>query len=117
MILLAAKLATLPAGAGVIIAQVEQQTQTPAAPTDWVQYLLQGGPFAIVLLLIIFDKIGTHAERDRLRVENENLRTKNDELNTVLREDVVPPLTELNRLMTDVVKRLDEDRDPLPRRR
>lgn len=95
----------------LLLAQ-EQATQE----ANWVTYLLNGGPFAIVLLLIIFDKIGTHAERDRLRIENKELRDKNEDLNKVLRDEVVPPLTDLNRLMADVVQRLDASPN-LPRRR
>lgn len=93
------------------------QAQQAGQDINWVTYLLNGGPFAIVLLLIIFDKIGTHAERDRLRSENTILREKNEELNTTLREDVVPPLTQLTGLMADVLRRLDDDPPPPPRRR
>lgn len=103
----------------LLAALLMAQEQAPAGTADpnWVTYLLNGGPFAIVLLLIIFDKIGTHAERDRLRVENADLRNKNDDLNRVLRDEVVPPLTELNRLMAEVLKVLDtRDAAPPPSR-
>jgi hypothetical protein len=89
--------------------------------TDWISYLLNGGPFAIVLLLILLDKLGTHAERDRLRVENAALREQNQALNDSIRTEVVAPLTEQNRLMQEVVKILDDEdrfpRRPPPRRR
>lgn len=78
--------------------------------------LLKGGPFAIVLALIIFDKLGTNSERDRLRIENQGLRDQNQALNDTIRTEVVPPLTELNRLMGETLVLLgDEDR--FPRRR
>lgn len=90
--------------------------------TDWISYLLNGGPFAIVLLLILLDKLGTHAERDRLRVENAARREQNQELNNTIRTEVVAPLTEQNRLMQEVVKILDDEdrfpvRRPAPRKR
>ena len=112
--LIAAKLGfAIPSYTAILIAQA----QTAASDVNWVSYLLNGGPFAVVLLLIIFDKIGTHAERDRLRTENTILREKNEELNTTLREDVVPPLTQLTGLMADVLRRLDDHEPPTPRRR
>lgn len=90
--------------------------EAPASTgTDWVSYLLNGGPFAVVLLLILLDKLGTHAERDRLRVENAALREANQKLNDTIRTEVVAPLTEQNRLMQDVVRILD-DEERFPRR-
>lgn len=94
------------------IAQTQPVDPGGGGDTNWVTYLLNGGPFAIVLLLIILDKIGTHAERDRLRIENKELRDKNETLNNVLREEVVPPLTELNRLMAEVLRALDTPPEP-----
>lgn len=112
--LIAAKLAVaVPPYSAIVFGQAA----TSGQDVNWVTYLLNGGPFAVVLLLIIFDKIGTHTERDRLRTENIELRNKNEELNTTLREDVVPPLTQLTGLMADVLRRLDEDNPPPPRRR
>lgn len=84
--------------------------------SDWLGYLLNGGPFAIVLLLMILDKIGTNSERDRLRIENAALRDQNQNLNDTIRTEVVAPLTEQNRLMVEIVQILD-DEERFPRRR
>jgi hypothetical protein len=78
--------------------------------------LLKGGPFAIVLLLIIMDKLGTNGERDRLRLENQALREQNQKLNDTIRTEVVPPLTEVNRLMSETLDVIsDEGRFPRKR--
>lgn len=83
---------------------------------NWVNYLLNGGPFAIVLLLIVLDKLGTNSERDRLREDNKTLREQNQKLNDTVRQEVVPPLTELNRLMGETLLILsDENRFPRKR--
>lgn len=92
--------------------------ESPAATsTDWVNYLLNGGPFAVVLLLIVLDKIGTHGERDRLRTENAALRERDKTLNDEIRKEVITPLADQNRLMVDIIEILDdEDRFPRGRR-
>lgn len=84
-----------------------------------VDALLKGGPFAIVLLLIIMDKLGTNSERDRLRVENQNLRDQNQKLNDEIRSELIPPLTEVTRIMAEAVTLLeDEERfPPAPKKR
>jgi hypothetical protein len=83
---------------------------------DWVNYLLNGGPFAVVLLLIILDKLTTTGERDRLRTENEVLKKEIKDLNLSIRSEVVPPLVQLNALMKDVVGELSERKyHPPPR--
>lgn len=90
----------------------------PPSGGDWISYLLNGGPFAIVVLLLITDKLTTPGERDRLRAENEQLRTEVKTLNENLRNEIVPPLTEMNRLNTQVIEILsDEDRFPRKRTR
>ncbi len=91
-----------------------------AAPADpgfnWTTELIRGGPFALILILILFDKLGTNSERDRLRQENQQLREANAELNKEVRDEVVPVLTEANSSMARVVDLLaDEER--FPRRR
>lgn len=90
------------------------QTASEVSTDPWVDTLLKGGPFAIVLLLIVLDKIGTHGERDRLRVENTSLREEVRELNADIRNDVLPPLTgiasglpEFTRVLDRVVNVLD----------
>lgn len=80
------------------------------ASTDWTTILLNGGPFAIVVLLIILDKLTTTGERDRLRAENRELREEVKILNTSIRDEVVPPLVRLNGLIADVVEELAKAR-------
>lgn len=77
---------------------------------DWISYLLNGGPFAIVVLLIILDKLTPPGERDRLRAENQVLRDEIKVLNQNIREEIVPPLVQLNTLMKDVVEELADIR-------
>lgn len=85
--------------------------------TDWITVLLNGGPFAIVLLLILLDKLGTNSERDRLRTENASLREQNQTLNDEVRTEVIAPLAEQNRLVAEMLRILeDEDRFPIKRR-
>ena len=79
-----------------------------AEAIDWVSYLLNGGPFAIVLLLVIMDKLTTTGERDRLKVENISLRDEVKLLNESIRKEIVPPLVQMNELMRDVVKELSD---------
>ena len=93
------KLALIPSGA--LLAQA-------SAGDPWVDSLLKGGPFAIVLLLIIMDKIGTHGERDRLRSENTELRQEIRELNKSLREDVAPLLKSNTDTMKQYVDFLEQ---------
>lgn len=78
--------------------------------TEWVTYLLNGGPFALVVLLMITDKITTTGERDRLRLENIALRDEIKILNEGIRKDIVPPLVQINGLMKDVIEELSERR-------
>ena len=80
---------------------------------SWPESLLTGGPFAVILLLVVMDKIGTHGERDRLRVENESLRSEIRDLNANMRNEVVPALVEQSKL-TERLLALD---DPPARRR
>lgn len=82
-------------------------------PSSWISYLLNGGPFAVIVLLLILDKLTTPGERDRLRVENARLAAQVDTLNANIRNEIVPALTENNRLTAEVVKVLSDD-DRLP---
>jgi hypothetical protein len=89
-----------------------------ASPSEpWVDSLLKGGPFAIVLLLIILDKIGTHGERDRLRVENTELRTEIRDLNKDLRENITPLLKQNADMNRQYVEHLEERERELRRPR
>lgn len=74
--------------------------------------MLKGGPFAIVLLLIILDKLGTNSERDKLRTENADQRKQIQDLNEEIRKEVVPVLTEMNTLMSDTVQALGSNYTP-----
>lgn len=73
---------------------------------NWAEYLLNGGPFAIVVFLVVMDKITNTSERDRLRLENDVLREEIKVLNASIRSDIVPPLVQINSLMKDVVREL-----------
>jgi hypothetical protein len=99
MFLPAPILAVFPATVSLMVAAEE-------AATDWTTILLNGGPFAIVVLLIILDKLTTTGERDRLRAENKELRDEVKVLNTSIRDEVVPPLVRLNGLIADVIEAL-----------
>jgi hypothetical protein len=78
-------------------------TAASASSPEWISYLLNGGPFAVLVLLILLDKLTTPVERDRLRTENEQLREQVKTLNESLRIDIVPPLMKLNELMKQVL--------------
>lgn len=100
-------------GASLVIAA----TDTSQDP-NWINYLLNGGPFAIVVLLLILDKLTTPGERDRLRAENAQLTTEVKTLNENIRNEIVPPLIEMNRLSSELVTLLsDDERFPKQRRR
>lgn len=68
---------------------------------DWVSYLLQGGPFALILALILLDKLAPTGERDRLRKENAEYKENNQKLNDKLLE-VLPPLIDATQVITKV---------------
>lgn len=78
--------------------------------SQWVNYLLNGGPFALVVLLVVTDKITNTSERDRLRQENTALREEIKLLNEGVRKDIVPPLVQINALMKDVIGELSDRR-------
>lgn len=67
--------------------------QASSGSTDWLTYLLNGGPFAIVVILIVLDKLTTPYERDRLRLELEASQEREATLNDNLRNEIVPALT------------------------
>jgi hypothetical protein len=66
---------------------------------NWIDVLLKSGPWAVVVLLIILDKLTTTGERDRLRLENTELRKALEEAEQAYRKEVTPALVEGNRLL------------------
>lgn len=88
---------------GYINAAAEAAANVP----DWVSYLANGGPFAIVILLIVFDKLSTTGERDRLRAENDALKAEIKDLNENIQSEIVPPLVQMNALMKEVLDELE----------
>lgn len=60
------------------------------ADINWLSYLLNGGPFAIVVFLLVTDKLTTPGERDRLRVELTAAHAREERLNENIRNDIVP---------------------------
>jgi hypothetical protein len=75
-------------------------------PGDWIGYLLQGGPFAVVVILFIFEKLITPGERDRLREENKKYQQDIADLNLVIREQIIPLLGQNNETMKKVYEEL-----------
>lgn len=87
---------------------VSQGTTDPGATLpSWADEILKGGPFAIVVLLLVFDKITTPAERDRLRVENDAYKKDVQELNAKLLQ-VLPPLAEISTTLKEFNHTADE---------
>lgn len=68
-----------------------------------VDALVQGGPFAIVLLLIVADKLAPTGERNRLREDNVRLVKELKDLNLSIRRDVVPALVQATALMQQLI--------------
>jgi len=91
------------------------QASSPA-DIDWVTYITHGGPFGVVLLLVIFDKLTTTGERDRLRQENSELQVEVKTLNENIRKEIVPALVQLNQVMHDVVEEISDNRKELRKR-
>lgn len=72
---------------------------TSGGSDNWSEILLKSGPWAVVVLLIIMDKLSPVGERDRLRLENTELRKALQEGEIAYRKDVVPALVESNRML------------------
>ncbi len=64
--------------------------------TNWLDYILQGGPFALVVVLFVLEKLVTPGERDRLREENNKYKEEVVALNLVIREQIIPLLGKSN---------------------
>lgn len=60
---------------------------------QWVSYVLNGGPFAIVVFLLVTDRLTTPGERDRLRTELTASHEREERLNNNIREDFIPLMT------------------------
>jgi hypothetical protein len=82
-----------------VLGLVFQSSTGGTSSDNWVDVLLKSGPWAIVVLLIIMDKLTTTGERDRLRLENTELRKTLQEAEIANRSMVIPALTESNRLL------------------
>jgi hypothetical protein len=90
----------------------------PVESTDWIGYVLNGGPFAVVVFLLVTDRLTTPGERDRLRRELTASHEREAELNQEIREEIVPHVTRgieamtLSREATERVIRFLDERFP-----
>jgi hypothetical protein len=103
------------AGGALVLSALPLAGEAPAdavgsPPTDLIGYLLQGGPFAAVLALILFDKLTPTGERNRLREEVKENKQIIAELNKQLL-DVLPPLTEMLPLLRELADSRIRDRE------
>ena len=77
------------------IAAIPLAAETAAAPSqDWITYLLQGGPFAILVILFLLDKVAPTGERNELRKEKEEFKADIKDLNNQLIQ-VIPQMKEI----------------------
>lgn len=84
---------------------------TGGVESGWVDALLKGGPFAIVVILILLDKLATPTERDRLRAENAELRGEIKALNEELRTQLVPLLADVAKILSRFENQMRGGRD------
>lgn len=82
----------------------------------WVDGLLKGGPFAVVVLLIIMDRLTTPGERDRLRNENTEMRNEIKDLNADVRNNVMPLVARNTELLAQATEALMSPRTSRTRR-
>lgn len=80
-------------------------------------YVLNGGPFAIVVFLLVTDRLTTPGERDRLRAELTAAHLREASLNESIRNDFMPLMirsieaTTRNREITErVLQVLSDDK-------
>lgn len=115
------RLAALVVSSASLVRSVFAQAQgSTGSDVNYVNYLLNGGPFAIVVMLLVLDKLTTPGERDRLRKELTAAHEREDKLNTNIREQIVPLMTrniESTARNTEVTERVvvilsDEKRFP-----
>jgi hypothetical protein len=106
------KLASLVALAGTVgagtISLLSATDSSGSPPTDFFGVLLQSGPFAIILVLILTDKLAPTGERNRLRQEVADYKSEIQKLNDKLLQ-VLPPLTELLPTMRALSDRHEHD--------
>lgn len=76
--------------ASKIFLQAQETAGGGGTDINWISYLLNGGPFAIVVFLLVTDKLTTPGERDRLRVELTAAHAREEKLNENIRNDIVP---------------------------
>lgn len=67
--------------------------QSSSGDLSWIGYLLNGGPFAVVVFLVVTDRLTTPGERDRLRKELTAAHEREAKLNENIRNEVVPLMT------------------------
>lgn len=116
MIRLTLLLASMSPLGGTLLAQANGN----GGDVNYVNYLLNGGPFAVVVLLLVMDKLTTPGERDRLRIELTASHEREERLNVNIRETVVPLMTrsvEATARNTEITERVfavlsDEKRFP-----
>lgn len=75
-----------------------------SASPDVLSYLLQGGPFAIVVLLVVMEKLVTPGERNRIYEVNQILREELRKTNEDLRQEIVPPITQIVQLVPEMIR-------------
>jgi hypothetical protein len=87
--------------------------QDPISGVDWGSEILKGGPAALVVFLLIIDKLCTPGERDRLRTELTASHLREEALNEFIRKEHVPLMTKNIEANTKVLEILaDEERFP-----
>jgi hypothetical protein len=73
-----------------------------------IDVLLKGGPFAIVLLLVIMDKITTPSERDLLRKKLDESQARERALYEGIKTDLTPALVANGALIAENTRIFNE---------
>ena len=79
---------------GMWVGRALAQSVPSAGDTSWFAYVMNGGPFAVVVILLVMDKLTTPSERDHLREQNAELAKMNEALNESIRRDILPLISE-----------------------
>jgi len=77
-----------------VVRALAQSVPSASGDTSWFAYVVNGGPFAVVVILLVMDKLTTPGERDRLREQNAELAKMNEALNESIRRDILPLISE-----------------------